>query len=79
MKPGFDFHIVTRESNPRFGRILLSCDRNRNGECPFPLSPHPAANGVWQWDGNVSHPTITPSIDCHGGCGRHFVMTKGEI
>jgi hypothetical protein len=42
-------------------------------------SRHPAANGVWWWDGNTEHPTITPSIDCRNGCGRHFVMTKGEI
>lgn len=79
MKPDFDFRVVTRANDSRFGRILLSCDHGHNGECPFPLSPLPAANGVWQWDGNTERPTITPFIDCHGGCGRHFVMTKGEI
>lgn len=31
---------------------------------------------VWQWDGNVESPTITPSIDCVD-CKRHFVVTNG--
>jgi hypothetical protein len=32
---------------------------------------------VWQWDGNIEKPTITPSIQIIGGCGWHGYLTAG--
>jgi hypothetical protein len=32
----------------------------------------------WQWDGNVLAPSLTPSINCQGGCGWHGYLTEGE-
>jgi hypothetical protein len=62
--------------------LRLECPRGPEGGCDFPLWQRPARdnNGakVWQWDGNVEAPTISPSIDCKGGCGRHFVMSGGR-
>jgi hypothetical protein len=69
------------------GALILECERGcdhgRPGvtECRFALWQRPALdnNGakIWQWDGNTDKPTISPSIDCKGGCGRHFTMKQG--
>lgn len=40
---------------------------------------HPYDLNVWQWDGNVTKPTIKPSINCVGGCGAHFFITNGVM
>lgn len=31
----------------------------------------------WQWDGNLTHPTITPSFKRHTPCGIHFNLNAG--
>jgi len=59
-------------------RLVLKCSQTSVGECQFPLWRRPAEGTMWQWDGNAEKPTITPSIDCKGGCGRHFTMINGE-
>lgn len=50
--------------------------------------PSPDKLNVWGWDGNLDHPTITPSINCRsvkddgmpaGGCGWHGFITNGVI
>lgn len=38
----------------------------------------PRPPGVrWQWDGNLTHPTITPSFKRHTPCGVHFTIAAG--
>jgi hypothetical protein len=79
------WRIVVRDHGK--AALLVECERgthhgNAALECHRSLwrNPPSAPNGVatmWQWDGNVEQPTITPSIDCQGGCGRHFTMTQG--
>ena len=32
--------------------------------CPVVRGPPPATDGVWGWDGDATHPTLTPSILC---------------
>lgn len=39
----------------------------------------PTDRPSWQWDGNVYAPTLTPSINCVGGCKWHGFLTKGEF
>jgi hypothetical protein len=64
-------------------RLLIECehgglDHGRGvRECARSLWQRPAAGCMWQWDGNVEAPSISPSIDCQGGCGRHFTMRAG--
>lgn len=61
-----------------FMECPLGTDHGRGvAECARSLWSLPAQHPMWQWDGNFQQPTITPSIDCKGGCGRHFTMTKG--
>jgi len=38
----------------------------------------PADSPSWRWDGNIQSPTLTPSINCVGGCGWHGFLTAGE-
>lgn len=58
------------------GRGVLECARSLWRQ-PAVATGDPPKATMWQWDGNVSAPTISPSIDCQGGCGRHFTMTNG--
>lgn len=74
------WHIDQRDDQVPHGRgylVLTECPR---GECRFSLRRAAGeADGTkwWGWDGNVKDPTITPSVNCNGGCHRHFVMTAG--
>lgn len=36
-------------------------------------------NCVWQWDGNLTTPTLTPSIRRLNGCQWHGFITKGAF
>lgn len=65
------------ETSPGRGRFYIACERGVQGECSRSIWSQPAQGVMWQWDGNREQPTITPSIDCKGGCGRHFTMTQG--
>lgn len=61
---------------PGRAKLFIACERGashasgQGRECAFSLWQQPARGATWQWDGNVEAPTITPSIDCHGGCAR---------
>lgn len=59
-------------------RLRVECSHTSMGHCLFPLWQRPAQDTMWQWNGNVERPTISPSIDCNGGCGRHFTVVDGE-
>jgi hypothetical protein len=70
------------EPHPLFeGRAFLQvlCDKSSMGFCRFGLRREPAQGSTWQWDGNVEKPTITPSVNCLGGCGRHFSIINGAV
>lgn len=74
------WRIVSRD----FGKaqFMMECEHGTHHgrevlECARSLWRQPAAGCMWQWDGNKQAPTITPSIDCKGGCGRHFTMKQG--
>lgn len=83
MAERLQFRIEEREGQPGRATLYLVCERGachvsgQVRECAFSLWPHAAQERTWQWDGNVAAPTIRPSIDCRGGCGRHFFMTAG--
>lgn len=66
------------------GAIFLACEAmgvlhadSQQRECRFSIWDRPAQGCMWQWNGDTVGPTITPSVNCHGGCGRHFTMTNG--
>lgn len=71
---------IKLRDEPGRADFYMSCPHGRSTggtECKVSLWQRPAEGVTWQWDGNVQAPTITPSIDCHGGCGRHFTMIGG--
>jgi len=68
------------------GHLLFVCPGNKR--CGVLVGPQPVARlYVWGWDGNLEHPTLTPSINClaekegriTGGCGWHGHIQNGEF
>ena len=49
--------------------------------------PNPDALCIWGWNGDLEHPTLTPSINClsekdgkpTGGCGWHGHIINGVM
>lgn len=69
-----------REDGETSLRIVFGCPRQPGNVCGVPLLPKRLPNGAgWAWDGDIEQPTLTPSINCVGGCGWHGFVTKGEI
>lgn len=71
------FHVVVRPNDPTRGYLMVECGRGYMGHCPTPLWRGEPSGIMWQWDGNTEKPTIRPSINCQGGCYRHFTVTNG--
>lgn len=71
-----DAVIVTIEPRPN-GNAFLVASCPVKGHCRFPVWTCPAEGTMWQWDGNIDRPTVSPSIDCRGGCGQHFTVVEG--
>jgi hypothetical protein len=71
------FRIERRDEDRAY--LVVGCARGVDGECRFGLWMRPAGSCTWQWDGNVATPTVTPSIDCKGGCDRHFSIIAGKV
>ena len=61
-------------------RIVFACPNQPGQTCGVPLAPMKLPNGAsWTWDGDKAKPTLTPSINCVGGCGWHGWVKKGVI
>jgi hypothetical protein len=88
----FDIERHTLQGRPSVsGNIMFECPNAR--QCRVFIGPafearrNESEPNVWAWDGNVEHPTITPSINCiaekdgkpTGGCGWHGWITKGRM
>lgn len=73
------FRIVPRGGIRAF--LELDCKKSGSGDgrCRFPIWTDPAGGAMWHWDGNAERPTISPSVQCVGGCGRHFTIANGEM
>lgn len=75
LKEKGDFLFVLDQPGDR--RIIFHCPRT-NQLCGVALFPDTLPNdATWHWDGNAEAPTLTPSINCVGGCGWHGSLTKG--
>lgn len=87
----FDIHLNGVQGYEANASILFVCPNGKR--CSVLLGPKfvgrptPEDLCVWQWDGNVEHPTIKPSINCisekdgkpTGGCGWHGFITNGVM
>jgi hypothetical protein len=61
--------------------LWFVCPRGRP-LCGVPLKPSPPNRKgcSWNWDGNTTTPTVTPSINCEPpGCGWHGFVTNGRV
>ena len=62
------------------GRYLLYVCPRGAGFCGVPIRPNVLPNGAgWNHDGNDDAPTLTPSVNCVGGCGWHGFITNGRM
>lgn len=60
-----------------YDMLWFVCPRKR-GMCAVPLLPKRNPNGSgWAWDEGML--TLSPSINCVGGCGWHGFIKNGEI
>jgi len=58
----------------------FGCPNEPGKTCAVPLAPLALPNGAsWKWDGKSIVPTLTPSINCVGGCGWHGHVKRGQI
>lgn len=87
----FDITLGSPEGYAATAHILFVCPNGKR--CSVLLGPAfvdrsaPDRLCVWQWDGNIERPTITPSINCiaekdgepTGGCGWHGFITNGVM
>lgn len=81
MKHELDYTVIRSGNPPGRALLVVSCVKpdGTPRSCNFGLSQNgPISDGlVWGWDGNIEKPTVNPSINCHGGCGRHFTLING--
>jgi Family of unknown function (DUF6527) len=79
-EPGdWDIRNATRDGEPR-RMFWFTCPRKPGKACAVPLLPARNPNGAgWAWDGDTDAPTLTPSINCVGGCGWHGFITDGKV
>lgn len=82
----FDITVYGVEDYPEAtGHIFFVCPNGQS--CGVLIGPSAFAPGdgdgrfqhVWEWDGDLEHPTLTPSINCVGGCGWHGHITNGVM
>jgi hypothetical protein len=60
----------------------FTCNCPCGCRCPDIVPLHKAGDPPkfgkhWEWDGNLTHPTITPSFKRHTPCGVHFNLNAG--
>jgi hypothetical protein len=62
------------------GRYLLYVCPRGAGYCGVPVRPNVLPNGAgWHHDGDDDAPTLTPSVNCVGGCGWHGWVRAGSL
>lgn len=88
-KGSFDIELGTLKDYASTAHIIFVCPNGR--WCSILLGStfvdrsSPDRLCVWQWNGNLEKPTITPSINCiaekdgkpTGGCGWHGFIDNG--
>jgi hypothetical protein len=79
-QPG-EFQFRCEGENSANVKIIFGCPRRAGSSCSVPVKGEalPTGAGPWGWDGNFEAPTITPSINCVGGCGWHGFITAGKV
>lgn len=63
------------------GRLTFVCPCGCGSIGSVAVAPNPLDRGgnhpVWQWNGDLDKPTITPSIQFLSGCKWHGYLTEG--
>lgn len=72
-----EFGINPNPRDEKRSTLIVKCSHALRGQCEFPLWTGEAGGVMWHWNGKYRLASITPSIDCQGGCKRHFTITSG--
>jgi hypothetical protein len=79
----FDIEEARLKGRPVTARIMFVCPAGKRCGVflgpAFQAKPSDGDPNVWGWDGNDERPTLTPSINCVGGCGWHGFITAGVM
>jgi hypothetical protein len=88
----FDIHPASLTGYPdTTAHLEFICPRGRHCAVllgpAFVHRPTPRALCIWGWNGDLEHPTLTPSIHClaehdgtpAGGCGWHGFIQQGVL
>lgn len=76
LRPGDFFWTHVDPDHTRY--IIYLCPNGQH--CGVPILPGRLPNGAgWAWNGNLNKPTLTPSINCVGGCRWHGFITAGVM
>lgn len=73
--------VVTYPNGYETWSLCVFCPKFRGCLTPVHREAADDKKHVWNWDGNVEEPTISPSIGCDQAprCGRHMSIIKGNI
>ena len=77
-QPGDAYWTPDIAGNPHAALSYTCPGCGRFGSVRVGLSKE-ADRHQWQWDGNVSEPTLKPSLHHVGCCGWHGYLTAGEF
>lgn len=67
---------ISEQGSPE-GLVLMHWCPGCQGRHKIEVEKPNAWGAVWQWDGNVEAPTITPSVNHVGRC--HYFIRAGRI
>lgn len=80
-QPGFYQIFLGPASSGWYFKWNCPCGCGFVGTVPLNLTTDPAncraGSHRWEWDGNLEHPTVSPSFKSTLPCGSHFNLNAG--
>ena len=72
--PGaYDIRTIDGDGRPCGMGFICPCGCGQEGWLPFRPAPSPS----WEWDGNETSPTLSPSVLQRNGCKWHGYLRAG--
>lgn len=76
--PGeFLWSLGSDKSTP--SRMLFVCPCGCGSHAGIAVKAESSGGPVWSWNGDLDHPTVTPSIRKLDGCEWHGFLTDGKF
>lgn len=75
--PGDFMWSGRKDSSDKPTRLIFNCPCGCGSFPGVHVGGEPGNQPVWNWNGDMEKPTITPSIQIIGGCKLHGFLTNG--